>query len=191
MLMKRLIHQQVIIKNLRPDWLMLYVLLLTASPAYSQDVELTNLVVRNSDDQLQVDLTIKGIFTEEMEMALSKGVPISLTFSILLYETRDYWFDDKIVSKTAMHDLKYDVLKKEYRIRRSWEKRTPLIIKDFENARSLFSEIEGIDVIPLKRLQKGKHYQLRVKSELIENKVHFTGFPWEFETDWYTINFIY
>ena len=84
-----------------------------------------------------------------------------------------------------------DVLKKEYRIRRSWEKQVPLVVKDFEKVKSLFSEIKGFDVIPLKRLKKGKHYQLMIKSDLSENKAHLTGLPWEFETDWYTINFIY
>jgi hypothetical protein len=179
-------------KRLHAGCLVFLVLILTTtSPAFSGDAELTNLSVRNSNDQLQVDLTINGIFTEEMKAAVSKGIPISLAFFILLYEVRDYWLDDKIVSKTAVHDVKFDVLKKEYRIRRSWEKGIPLVIKDFEKARSLFSVIKGFDVIPLKRLKKGKHYQLRVKSESSENKVHFTGFPWEFETDWYTLNFIY
>lgn len=63
--------------------------------------------------------------------------------------------------------------------------------KDFGTARSLFSEIKGLDVISRERLKKGKHYQLRVKSQIGEDKIHFTGFPWEFETDWYTLNFTY
>ena len=178
-------------KRLNAGCLVFFVLILTASPAFSGDAELINLIVRNKNDQLQVDLLIRGVFTEEMKAALSKGIPINLTFFILLYEVRDYWFDDKMVSKTAMHDVKFDVLKKEYRVRRSWEKGIPLVIKNFEKAQSLFFKIKGFEVIPLKRLKKGKHYQLRVKSELSENKVHFPGFPWEFETDWYTINFIY
>jgi hypothetical protein len=168
-----------------------FLFFLTASPALSGSAELTNLVVRNSNDQLQVNLLIKGVFTEEMKTALSTGIPINLTFLILLYEVRDYWFDDKIVSKTAVHDVKFDRLKKEYRIRRSWEKGIPLIINDFEKAQSLFSEIKGFEVISLKRLKKNRHYQIRVKSELGKNNVYFTGFPWEFETDWYTLNFIY
>ena len=72
-----------------------------------------------------------------------------------------------------------------------WEKGIPLVVKDFEIAQSLFSEIKGFDVMPLKRLKKGQHYQLRIKSELSKKKLPFTGFPWEFETDWYTIIFIY
>ncbi len=178
-------------KRLYSGCLVFWVLLLTASPAFSGDAELTNLTVRNTIDDLQVDLTIKGIFTEEMKAAVSKGIPISLTFLILLYEVRDYWFDNKMASKTAVHDIKFDVLKKEYRLRRSWEKGIPLVIKDFEKAQSLFSEIKEFDVIPLKRLKKGQHYQLRIKSELSENKAHLTGLPWQFETDWYALNFIY
>jgi hypothetical protein len=189
--MQILFDHKAVKTNLCSGCLVLFFMLLTTSPALSGDAELTNLIVRNYNDELQVDLLIKGIFTEEMKAAVSKGIPVNLTFLILLYEVRDYWFDNKMVSKTAMHDVRFDVLKKEYRIRRSWEERSPLVVKDFEKAQSLFSEIKEFDVIPLKSLKKGKHYQLRIKSELSENKAHLTGLPWEFETDWYTINFIY
>ena len=177
--------------RLQAGCLVFFVLLLTARPAFTGDAELTNLIVRNSNDQLQVDLSIKGIFTEEMKAAVSKGFPISLTFLILLYEVRDYWFDEEIMGKTALHDIKFDVLKKEYRIRRSWEKRPSSIIKDFEKAQRLFFEIKEFDVISLKRLKKSKQYQLRVKLEIDGKNFPFTGLPWEFETDWYTLNFIY
>jgi hypothetical protein len=189
--MQQTIDQRVIQKRLQAGCFVFFVLLLAANSAFSGDVELTNFIVRNSNDQLQVDLRIKGIFNEEMKAAVSKGLPINLTLIILLYEIRDYWFDLKIIGKTALHDMKYDVLKKEYRIERSWEKRSPLIMKDFKKAQSLFLEIKEFDVIAHQKLKKGKHYQLRVKLELNGKKFPFAGFPWEFETDWYTLNFIY
>ncbi len=189
--MQILIDHIAIKTRLGAGCLAIFFVLMTANLAISGDAELTNLIVRNSNNELQVDVLIKGIFSEEMKSAVSKGMPISITFSILLYEVRDYWFDDKMVSKTALHDVKFDVLRKEYRIRRSWEKKTPLVVNDFEKAQGLFSEIKGFDVIPLDRLNRDKHYQLRIKSELSENKAPLTGLPWEFETDWYTINFIY
>ena len=189
--MQILIDHNAVKTNLRSGCLVFFVLLLTAIPVLCGDAKLTNLIVRNNHNELQVDLLIKGIFTEEMKAAVSKGITISLTFLILLYEVREHWFDDKMISKTVVHDIEFDALKKIYRIRRSWEKRIPLVIKDFEKAQSLFSEIKGFDVIPLKRLKKGEHYQLRVKSELNEKKFPFADFPQEFETDWYTLNFIY
>jgi hypothetical protein len=189
--MKFLIDHSAVRTYLGSACLVFFVLLLATNTVFSGDAQLTNMIVRNNSDKIQVDLLIKGIFTEEMTAAVSKGIPVNLTFLILLYEVRDYWFDEKKVSKKAMHEVRFDLLKKEYRIRRSWEKKTPLVVKDFEKAQSLFSEIKGFDVIALKRLKKGKHYQLRIKSELSENNAHLSGLPWEFDTDWYTINFIY
>ena len=101
MRMQFLIGHNTIEKYLRSNWLVLLAFLLTVSPAFSEDAKLVNLIVRNSNDQLQVDLTINGIFTEKMKMVVSKGMPIRLTFLILLYEVCDYWFDEKIISNLA------------------------------------------------------------------------------------------
>ena len=63
--------------------------------------------------------------------------------------------------------------------------------KNSGEAKRILSEIKGLKVIPLNRLKKGAHYQLRIKSELKDRSYPISGTPWEFETDWYTINFIY
>lgn len=47
------IDHHAIKKSLHAGWLVFFVLLLTARPAFSGDVELTNLSVRNSNDQLK------------------------------------------------------------------------------------------------------------------------------------------
>jgi hypothetical protein len=177
--------------GLRLSCLNFVILFLLTSLAFASGAELTNLVVKNTRDDLVIDLKIKGVFTEDMREAVLSGIPVSFTFLINLYEVHDFWFDKKIASIATNHKIQYDALKKEYRIMRSWGKIDPLVTKNFEKARLLMSEIDGLKIIPLTRIKKGKHYQLRVKSELNEKKIPFSGFPWEFETDWYTINFIY
>jgi hypothetical protein len=159
--------------------------------AFTSEVELTNIVIKNTRDDLLVDIRIKNIFTEEMKKAVLAGITTSLIFKIYLNEVRDFWVDRKITKITAIHEIQYDALKKEFRIQRSWENREPLIVKKIEEARQLISEINAMKVIQLKRLKKGHHYQLKVKSELNDKKFLFFGLPWEFETDWYTINFIF
>jgi hypothetical protein len=164
---------------------------LFTGPVFAGQVELTNLVIRNSLEDLLISLRIKGVFTNEMQSALEKGIPVSFTFLIALYEVNDWWFDEKIVSLKTVHQIQYDGLKKEYRVSRAWDRSAPKVSGNFENARSLMSEINGLEIVPLTRLKKGGHYQMRVKSELHEKKFRLLSFPWEFETDWYTINFIY
>ena len=58
--MQILINDSVFKANLRSGCLVFLVLLLAASPAISGDAELTNLILRNSNNELQVDVLIKG-----------------------------------------------------------------------------------------------------------------------------------
>ncbi len=167
------------------------ILFLLRSQTFASGAELTNIVVKKDREDLLVDLRIKGVFTNEMKKALLSGIPVSFTFIIILYKVNDFWFNKKVASITTSHKIQYDALKNEYRITRSWEKAGPLVVKNFDKAFLLMSEIGSLKITPFKRLKKGENYQLRVKSELNEKKFPFAGFPWEFETDWYTINFIY
>ena len=171
--------------------LFIAVLYLFANSTRLSGAELANLVVRYSGNELLIDMKLKSVFTEEMKAAVSKGIPIDIAFSVSLYEVHNFWFDDKLIEKTAYHQIRFDRLKKEYRIQRSWEKRGAIAEKDSEDAQRILSEIKGLKVIALKRLEKGVHYQLRIKSELKDRSYPFSETPWEFETDWYTINFIY
>ena len=177
--------------NLHFSCLIHVICFLLMCPHFASGAELTNIVVKNSRDNLLINLTIKGVFTDEMKVALLKGIPVSFSFLVFLYEANPFWFDKKIAKVKTIHKIKYDTLKNEYSIKRSWDKTGPLAIKNFEKARILISEIENLKIASFTSLEKGKHYQLRVKSELIDKKFPFSRFPWEFETDWYTINFIY
>jgi hypothetical protein len=51
------------------------------------------------------------------------------------------------------------------------------VVKKFDKACLLLSQIGSLKIIPFTRLKKGEHYQLRVKSELNEKKFTFSGFP--------------
>ena len=96
-----------------------------------------------------------------------------------------------MISIAATHQVRFDTLKKEYRVLRSWEGRGFRSEKEPSAARKIMTEIKGLRVIRLDRLKRGSQYQFRIKSELNDQSYPFAGTPWEFETDWYTINFIY
>lgn len=178
-------------KSVSTGYVFFILFCILASSTNLSGAELVNIVIRNSADELVIDIKLKDGFTEELKAALSKGIPIDIAFSVSLYEVHNFWFDHNTISKTAIHQARFDTLKKEYKIQRSWEKRELIAEKDSEKAQKIMAEIKGLNVISLKRLKKGAQYQLRIKSELKDRSYPFTGKPWEFETDWYTINFIY
>ena len=171
--------------------LIFLLLFLPSGQPFASGAEITNIVVKNDGEDLFIDLTVQGVFTNEMTKALLSGIPVSFTFIVILCKANDFWFDKKVASTTTSHKIQYDALKDEYRIIRSWKKIGPLMVKNFDKAALLMSQIASLKIIPYTRLKKGEQYQLRVKSELNETEFPFAGFPWEFETDWYTINFIH
>ena len=177
--------------SLRFFCLIFLILFLLTSRIFASGAELTNIVVKNDRENLLIDLTIQGVFTNEMKKAMLSGIPVKFTFKVILYKVNDFWFNEKVAGITTSHKIQFDALKNDYRITRSWEKTGPLVVKKFDKACLLMSEIASLKITHFNRLKKGEHYQLRVKSELDEKKFPFAGFPWEFETDWYTVNFIY
>ena len=168
------------------------------SPLQAAEATLSDIIVTNTQEDLLVFFDIKGCFTREMEEAILNGIPTTFTIVIKLYRTRTAWLDASIASITLEHTIKYDSLKNEFRVTRSEEDNAEIVVKDFEAAKKAMAEIRNIRVVPLRELQERGKYQLRVKAELEKVRLplylHYVLFfvsLWDFETDWYTVDFIY
>ena len=157
----------------------------------ASQAKITHLVIKNTEDSLVIDLKIDSDFTPEMKTALLNGVPVRFTYSITLYEVRDYWFDRKAASRTIIHELRYDAIRKVYKITQPQGTMKPTYIEDFDSARLHISEINNLAVIALTALKKGEHYQLMVGTVLGIKKFTLFNFYSEFKTDHYTVNFTY
>ncbi len=166
--------------------------------AVGQEAKLTYLAAGNTSDNLIVYCKTEGAFTEKMEKAIISGVPVTFSFFINLYEVKNFWADKNITEKKITHSVKYNNLKKEYTITQSLHPDAPIVTKTFEEAQKLMSEIDNFALIPIDRLEKGKQYQIRAKAELMKMTLpfylHYVLFfvsMWDFETEWYVIDFIY
>jgi hypothetical protein len=180
--------------------LLLCCCLLWSSPPPLQAAEatLSDIIVTNTQEDLLVFFDIQGCFTREMEEAILNGIPTTFTIIIRLYKTRTFWFDGSISSLRLEHTIKYDSLKNEFRVTRSEDSDNELVFKEFAKAKKAMAELRNIEVVPLKELQKRGQYQLRVKAELEKVRLplylHYVLFfvtLWDFETDWYTVDFTY
>lgn len=174
------------------------IVLLFQASAYAQEARLTNINVSNNRDDLLLYFSLDGAFRDKMKTAISSGVPATFSFYISLFRVRELWFDKKIADLKLTHTIKYDNLKKKYTVKQSWKQGEPVVTQAFEEAQRLMTEIDSLRIYPLKRLSKGRQYQIRVKAEVskitlpfsLHYVVFFVSF-WDFETDWYTIDFIY
>ncbi len=174
------------------------VMLATTGAAAAQDARLENIIVTNTRDNLLLYLTAKDAFPPKIIKAIQSGVPATFTYYINLFLVRGLWFDKKIADIQVTHTMKYDSLKKEYTLTRSWEGNRPIVVKDLSEAKKLMTEVDSLQVVPLSRLEKGQQYQIQAKAQLnkmtlpfyLHYVLFFVSF-WDIETDWYTIDFIY
>jgi len=162
------------------------------------EARLTDIVVTNTRDDLLVYFSVADCFTDNMEKAINNGVSTSFTFFVKLYEVRDWWWDRSIADVRVNHEIKYDGLKKVYIVRLSSAENKVVYVNDFEEAKKLMSEIVGLKVTQLRNLQRGNRYQISMMAELDKIRLpfyfHYVFFflsLWDFETDWYTVDFRY
>ena len=175
----------------------LCILFLIQNTVFAQDAKITNIIVTNTRDDLLVYLNVESAFREKIKKAILSGVPATFSFFITLYQERNLWFNKELSDIKITHTIKYDNLKKKYSIERSWENE-PHITQSFSEAQKLMSEVDSLNIIPLAELKKGTAYQIQAKAELSKRtlplKLHYVLFfisLWDFETDWYTIDFVY
>ena len=178
--------------------LFIVVFLLVHGSVFAQEARLTNITVSNTRDDLLLYLNLEGAFSEKLNNAILSGVPATFFFLTKLNQVRNIWVDREIADITVTHTIKYDNLKKKFNVRRSWKNNEVEITKSFSEAQKWMTEVNSLKIIPLRQLEKGQQYQLRIKAEVSKQTLpfylHYVLFfvsLWDIETDWYTIDFIY
>jgi hypothetical protein len=164
----------------------------------AEEARIKDISVINSWDYCILSFSVTGCFTEEMQKAIDNGINTTFTFYIKLYEVRELWWDRQIADLSISHNIKYDNLKKVYRVTLSEKVDKVFYMEDFDEAKKLMSEIKGLGITRLHNLQKGKRYQVRMMAELDKitlpfylDYIFFFLSLWDFKTDWYTVDFSY
>ncbi|MCP4020926.1 MAG: DUF4390 domain-containing protein [Desulfobacteraceae bacterium] len=163
-----------------------------------QKAVLTDIKLANTRDDLLTYFNVENAFSDKISQAVKKGIPTTFSFYITLYKSDGSWLGKKISDIQIKSTIKYNSLKKEFSVIRPWKDDQPFISQDFEKAMVLMTQVDNLKVVTLKQLFKGDKYQLRIKAELdkvtLPLYLHYVFFfvsYWDFETDWYLINFTY
>ncbi len=180
--------------------IMLFVCLLLCRPSVScaEDAKITNFIITNTPEHLIVYCGVTNCFTKKMEDAILAGIPTTFTFYVELRRERNYWFDKEITSLEIKHTIKYDTIKKIFYVMHSGNSKEPEQFKDFNRAKRAMSDLNGIIISAMNKLNKEKNYYVKVKAELDKVRlplhmeyVLFVVALLDFETDWYCEDVIY
>jgi hypothetical protein len=172
--------------------------LLPVLPAYAKKAILKDIEITNTESYLLLYFNVDDCFTEDMKKAIDNGINTTFNFFIRVYEARAFWRDKKIADIKVKHHVRYDCFKKVYMVRLLERGDETIIVQDFDEVKKLMSGITGLKVVELQNLQRDRSYQVRMTAELdkirLPLNLHYVFFflsLWDFETDWYTVDFTY
>ena len=177
----------------------LLVLLLTSNPAAgANQPRLSNITVSNTSEDLLLHLNLEDSFSDAIRQNVLAGKTTSFAFHLKLSRMQSFWLDQTIADLTVIHTIKFDSVKKEFTVRRSWTGYEAEVTPSFEEAQRWMNRIEGLKILSLKRMGKNIRYELRVKAEVskktlpfnLHHVLFFVSF-WDEQTDWYIIDFVY
>jgi len=178
--------------------ILMILFVLYSEHVWSDEAMLTDITLANTRDDLLIYMGIEGCFSHEITRAIMSGVPATFKTFIGLYKVRRGWMDRQIAVKKILHTIKYDPMKKEFTVTRSWDKNSPYVTTSFPEAQHFMSRIDNLTITSLNELTRGTQYQIRAKAELDEvrlplylHHVLFFVSMWNVETDWHTVDFIY
>ena len=175
------------------------VLVLAAGPAAGANhPTLSNITVSNTNEELLLHLNLEGSFSSVIRENVLAGKTTSFAFRLQLSQMQDFWLDQKIADLTVIHTIKFDSVKKEFTVRRSWTGYEAEATPSFEEAQRWMNQIEGLKIVSLSRMKKNARYELRAKAEVskkilpfnLHHVLFFVSF-WDEQTDWYIIDFAY
>ena len=167
------------------------------APCSAAKATIDDIILTSSRDHLLLYFTVKECFSEDIRKAVQNGIRTTFTFHVILDETRTILWDREITSLKVTHHIQYDNLKKVYLVELP-ERNKTMEFKDMEGAGKAMAEIVALEVVSLDRLEKGKRYRIRMKAELdritLPFRLHYVLFFvsfWDYETDWYSVDFRY
>jgi len=183
----------------RGMWLaFLLVLSMIPGVAGAQEARLKNITISSTEEKLLVSMEIEGAFTQDVMEAILKGVPADFSFFVRLDRSRSWWTNEELADIEATHTIKYDNLKKEFSVYRSWIDKKPILTQSLAEAQALMTQIERLAIIDIDRMHKNQQYELRAKAELSKMTLpfylHYVFYfvsLWDFETDWHSVVFVY
>jgi hypothetical protein len=169
-------------------------LVLCVSPAWTQPQRLImhELALTQSDHEVLLYIHLQGGFHPELLEAIESGIPIAVTFYMKLYRKRGLWFDEEVMSKTIQHLVKYETLKKQYRVSKINGLFSSIkVTKDEPTMVRWMSEIEDQPLIPFHLLQSGEEYYVKAMADLkaVESPSPLSHIPflaslWDTGTPW-------
>jgi ribosomal protein L29 len=84
--------------------------------SFAQGISVTNSVIEPTEEGWQLNADFDVQFSQRLEEAVTRGVPLYFVVEFELSRPRWYWFDEKPVKLSQTYKISYTPLLRQYRL---------------------------------------------------------------------------
>ncbi len=179
-------------------WLITCLCLLAGSTeTLAENAYMESLKLSYGEGYLRVTSNLVVSFTGKIREIILSGLDTVFIFEIRVRRRNDFWFNEIIFSREITHSIKYDTLKREYKVRLSEEDLpgtgTPKenITRDFQQVKKWMTTLSNVRTVTSWAIKQGEQYVVEVRGRMkaidmpfpVDYLNFFMQFE-EFETPW-------
>jgi hypothetical protein len=131
--------------------------------AQAEGIEVTSAVIEPADDGWNLDAAFDVQFSQRLEEAVNRGVPLYFVVEFELARPRWYWFDEKPVQLSQTYRISYTPLLRQYRLTVGTVYQN---FTRFEEVTRVLSRLRGWHIAEKGALKKDQVYQASVRMRL-------------------------
>ena len=157
--------------------------------ARAEGIEVTSATVEPSEDGWMLDATFDMQFSQRLEEAVNRGVPLYFVVEFELARPRWYWFDEKPVQLSQTYRISYTPLLRQYRLSVGSVYQN---FTRFEEVTRVLSRLRGWHVAEKGALKKDQVYQASVRMRLDTAQLPkpfqlnaISSRDWTLDSDWH------
>ena len=132
-------------------------------PALAEGIAVTSAVIEPADDGWNLEAAFDVQFSQRLEEAVNRGVPLYFVIEFELSRPRWYWFDEKPVELSQTYRISYTPLLRQYRLTIGSVYQN---FTRFEEVTRVLSRLRGWHVADKGALKKDQVYQAAVRMRL-------------------------
>ncbi len=154
--------------------LLLCILTLLFKNSLVESASIAQIDIFNVEKKLVLNATLKEGLSEDIIEAIKSGVPVAITYTVVLKAKTPFFLDKKIVMRNLKRSVEFDTLKEEYRLTKVNGKKSNIkITSDFDEVLKAMTRLESIPLISTQKLNKDKRYYAMVKAQLNSKRSWF------------------
>jgi hypothetical protein len=160
-----------------------------APAAMAEGIAVTSAAIDQADDGWTLQAEFDVQFSQRLEEAVNRGVPLYFIVEFELAKPRWYWFDDKPVRLSQTYRISYTPLLRQYRLSVGSVYQN---FTRFEEVTRVLSRLRGWHVADKGALRKDQVYQasLRMRLDTAQLPKPFqlnaiSSRDWTLDSDWH------